>query len=174
MKTATMSKSLVSQNGESIREAIAKAKPDTEIKISSEWYNEGLEITKNNLTLEPREEGGEVTITQATNPCLIVDVGEGNVCTINNLKMLLQGPNKDADINSFQVGSDFEMKANEKCMKEFFAHKPDDLYCIILVRSGTLRMNGCTLSLDGIFKETHKKVPCVAAMPGSKIDFKDC
>jgi hypothetical protein len=35
-------------------------------------------------------------------------------------------------------------------------------------------MNGCTLSLDGIFKETHKKVPCVAAMPGSKIDFKDC
>ena len=59
-------------------------------------------------------------------------------------------------------------------MKEFFAHKPDDLYCIILVRSGTLRMNGCTLSLDGVFKETHKKVPCVAAMPDARIEIYDC
>jgi len=66
------------------------------------------------------------------------------------------------------------MKASEKCMKEFFAHKPDDLYCIILVRSGTLRMNGCVLSLDGVFKETHKKVPCVASMPYSKVEIKDC
>jgi hypothetical protein len=59
-------------------------------------------------------------------------------------------------------------------MKEFFAHKPDDLYCIILIRSGMLKMNGCTLSLDGIFKETHKKVPCVAAMPQSSVEIKDC
>ena len=72
------------------------------------------------------------------------------------------------------MGSDFEMKASEKCMKEFFAHKPDDLYCIVLIRSGSLKMNGCTLSLDGIFKETHKKVPCVAAMPGSEVEIKDC
>jgi len=59
-------------------------------------------------------------------------------------------------------------------MKEFFAHKPDDLYCIILVRTGTLRLNGCTLSLDGMYKETHKKVPCIAAMPGSRIEIFDC
>jgi hypothetical protein len=59
-------------------------------------------------------------------------------------------------------------------MKEFFAHKPDDLYCIILLRSGTLRLHGCTLSLDGMFKETHKKVPCIACMPESKLEIYDC
>ena len=64
--------------------------------------------------------------------------------------------------------------ANETAMKEFFAHKPDDLYCIVLVRSGTLKMNGCTLSLDGVFKETHKKIPCVAAMPETRVDIIDC
>jgi len=88
--------------------------------------------------------------------------------------MLLKGPNKDASIDSYQVSSDFEKNANEKCMKEFFAHKPDDLYCIILVRSGKLKMNGCTLSLDGMFKETHKKVPCVACMPKTGLDLFDC
>ena len=59
-------------------------------------------------------------------------------------------------------------------MKEFFAHKPDDLYCVILVRSGTLRINGCSLTLDGMYKETHKKVPIIAAMPRSKIEVLDC
>jgi len=87
--------------GESIMEAVGKAKPHTTIKITSELYNEPLVIKQADLTLEPLEEGGDVTITQATNPCLIVDVGDGNVCTINNMKMLLQGPNKDADIHSF-------------------------------------------------------------------------
>ena len=89
------------QTGESIKDAIAKAKPNSTVKITSEWYDEALVINKPDITLEPREPGGEVTITQATNPCLIVDVGPGNVCTINNVKMLLKGPNKDADIHSF-------------------------------------------------------------------------
>jgi hypothetical protein len=88
--------------------------------------------------------------------------------------MLLKGPNKDSDLESFQVTNDFIKKANETAMKEFFAHKPDDLYCIILLRSGTLKMNGCTLSLDGVFKETHKKIPCIAAMPESRIEIFDC
>jgi len=88
--------------------------------------------------------------------------------------MLLKGPNKDADIKSFQVHSHFEYNANEKCMKEFFAHKPDDLYCIILLRTGILRINGCTMSLDGVFKETHKKIPCIACMPGSHLSMFDC
>ena len=88
--------------------------------------------------------------------------------------MLLRGPNKDADITSFQVSSHFEYSANEKAMKEFFAHKPDDIYCIILLRSGNLRINGCILSLDGVFKETHKKISCIACMPGTRLDMYDC
>ena len=78
----------------------------------------------------------------------MVDVGEGNFCTINNLRMLLKGPNRDFDVRNFQVDMNFEMVGNEKCMREFFTHKPEEMYCIILVRSGTLRLNGCTLSLE--------------------------
>ena len=144
------------------------------MQIASGIYEEGLLITVPDLTLEPKEVGGEVTLEQSTSPCLVVDVGPNEVVNVNNLRMMLKGPNKDSDIHSFQVGSDFEKNPSEKCMKEFFAHKPDDLYCIILVRSGTLRINGCTLTLDGMFKETHKKVPIIAAMPGSKIEVFDC
>jgi len=59
----------------------------------------------------------------------------------------------------------FERTGNEKCIKEFMAHKPGEMYCIVMLKSGILRMNGCTLSLDGIFKETYRKIPCLAAMP---------
>jgi hypothetical protein len=44
-----------SKNGESIKEAIEKAKPNTTIKITSEMYDEPLVITKPDLTLEPRD-----------------------------------------------------------------------------------------------------------------------
>jgi len=59
-------------------------------------------------------------------------------------------------------------------MKEFFTHKPEEMYCIILVRSGHLNLNGCTLSLDGIFKDTYRKVPCVVALPESSIALNKC
>ncbi len=78
----------------------------------------------------------------------MIDVGEGNVCSINNIRMILKGPNKDNDTKNFVVDMDFEMVGNEKCMREFFTHKPEEMYCIILVRSGTLRLNGCMLSLE--------------------------
>lgn len=153
---------------------MADAPPGSKIQIASNIYDEGMVIEVPELTLEPKDLGGEVTIQQHISPCLIIDIGTDNVCTVNNIRMLLKGPNKDADIHSFQVHSDFEKTPSEKCMKEFFAHKPDDLYCIILLRSGTLRLNGCTMSLDGMHKETHKKVPCIAAMPGTRLEVFDC
>jgi hypothetical protein len=68
----------------------------------------------------------------------------------------------------------FEMEGNDKCMREFFTHKPEEMYCIILVRSGTLKLNGCTLSLDGISRETYRKVPCVAGLPSSRLEINKC
>ena len=159
---------------DSLEGAIDDMAPGMTIQIASNIYEEHLLIEKPSITLEPFEDGGEVTITQQTKPCIIIDIGKGNTCTINNLRMLLKGPNKDSDLESYQVTDDFVKKAGETAMKEFFAHKPDDLYCIILVRSGTLKMSGCTLSLDGVFKETHKKIPCVAAMPESTVNIFDC
>ena len=133
---------------ESICEALQHATSGTIIKIASDLYEEQLLITKPNLVLEPKEKGGEVTFQQNENPCIVVDVGEGNSCTINNVKMLLRGPNRDTSVRSFAVNNDFEQRGSEKCMKEFFAHKPEEMYCIVLLRSGTLKINGCTLSLE--------------------------
>jgi hypothetical protein len=128
-------------------------------------------ITKPNITLEPKEKGGEVTFQQSENPCVVVDVGDGNSCTINNIRMILRGPNRDMNRTTFSVDMQFERKANEKCMQEFFTHKPEEMYCIILVRSGHLILNGCTLSVDGIYKDTYRKVPCVVALPESSIEL---
>ena len=46
---------------ESIVEALLKAQNGTTIKITTDLYQEQLVITKPNITLEPKEKGGEVT-----------------------------------------------------------------------------------------------------------------
>jgi hypothetical protein len=132
----------------SICDAIHAAMPGSIIKIASNVYHEELLITKPGLIFEPKDKNGEVTISQRENPCIVIDVGEGNFCSINNLRMLLKGPDRDNDPRNFQVDMNFEMVGNDQCMREFFTHKPEEMYSIILVRSGTLRLNGCTLTLE--------------------------
>lgn len=133
---------------ESIVEALNKAENGTIIKLTSDLYEEQLVITKPNITFEPKEKGGEVIFQQAENPCLVIDVGEGNSCTFNNIRMLLKGPNRDLNPKTFSVDMNYERKGSDLAIREFFAHKPEEMYCIILVRSGNLIMNGCTLSLE--------------------------
>ena len=84
-----------------IAEAIESADPGNKIIITSNIYEEELVITTPELTLEPKDVNGEVTLEQAIRPCIIIDVGVDNCCTVNNLRLLLKGPNKDADIHSF-------------------------------------------------------------------------
>jgi hypothetical protein len=60
--------------------------------------------------------------------------------------MLLRGPNKDEDISCYQVDMDFEKTGNSKSIQEFFPKESMD--CIFMLKSGTLKMNGCTLSLE--------------------------
>ena len=54
---------------------------------------------KSNITLEPKERGGEVTLQQFVKPCIYIDIPQGDVFSCNNLRMLLKGPNKDEDIH---------------------------------------------------------------------------
>lgn len=52
----------------------------------------------------------------------MIDIGKGNVCSLSNIRMLLKGPNRDADPESFMTDMNFEMVGNEKSMREFFTH----------------------------------------------------
>jgi len=63
---------------------------------------------------------------------------------------------------SYQVDMEFEKTGNKKCMQEFLAK--ESMNCIVMVKSGLLKMSGCILSLDGIFKEIHRKVPSIAVL----------
>jgi hypothetical protein len=47
---------------------------------------------------------------------------------------------------SYQVDMDFEKTGSKKCIQEFMAKETMD--CMVMVKSGFLKMNGCTLSLE--------------------------
>ena len=142
-----------------------------QIKVTSNLYEEKIVITKPGIEIRPKEKGGEVTIQQKTEPCFVIDIGKDNVCSIHNLRMLLKGPNRDAEPRSFMADMNFENHGNEKCMREFFTHlfkqphftetssqqqsadpsandNKKKQYCIILLKSGTLRLHNCILSLE--------------------------
>ena len=85
---------------------------------------------------------------------MVIDVGLNKTVTINNIKMLLIGPNMDLEVQGFQANMNFEMKGNEKCIKEFFAinfmetDESEKMYCLVLLKTGNLNINGCFLSLE--------------------------
>lgn len=124
------------------------------------------------MVFEPIEKTLDITIRQECKPCFIIDIGPEEVCTINNLKMMLTGPNKELDMKAYQESVVFDNYGSENCIKEFYVK--DSMYCIIMVKSGILKMNNCILSLDGCSRETHRKVPCVVAMPNSSIEIFHC
>lgn len=66
-------------------------KHNIKVKIASNMYEEALYINVPGIILEPKEKGGEVTLQQKHQPCIIVDVGVGNTVTILNTRMLLKG-----------------------------------------------------------------------------------
>ena len=94
------------------------------------------------------------------------------MCTINNLKMMLTGPNKELDMKAYQECVQFDQYGSEHCIREFYVK--DDMYCIVMVKSGILKMNNCILSLDGCARETHRKVPCIVSMPNASIEIFHC
>jgi hypothetical protein len=156
---------------ESINAALAEATSGTVIKITSNLYisEEPLIITKANITLGPKETGGEVTIQSV----IIIDVGNENICTISQIRMLLKGPPKQEQLESARENRS-EHFTEEACSQDFFSKDPDDHYCIILLKSGCLRLTDCSLSLDGNFKSVNSRVSCIATMPGSRVEMVNC
>lgn len=114
----------------------------------------------------------DVTIRQEVRPCFIIDIGPEEICTINNLKMILTGPNKELDMKAYQENVQFDMYGSTNVIREFYVK--ENMYTIIMVRSGILKMNNCILSLDGCTRETHRKVPCIVAQPNASLEVFHC
>jgi hypothetical protein len=88
------------------------------------------------------------------------------------MKFILTGPNKELDMKAYQEHIEYDMYCSKNVIKEFYVK--DGMNSIILVKSGILKLNNCILSLDGMSKEIHKKVPCIVAMPNSSIEIFHC
>ena len=129
-------------------------------------------FSKPGLTFEPIERTLDVTVRQECKPTFIIDIGPEEVCTINNLKLMLTGPNKELDMKAFQEEVEFDMIAGDECIREFYVK--ETMFCIVMVKNGILKMNNCILSLDGCTKETHRKVPCIVSNPNSSLEVFHC
>ena len=93
------------------------------IKITSNLYEEKIVINKPGIEIRPKEKGGEVTIKQNSEPCFVIDVGEHNVCSLHNLRILLKAPdsnNPETQVEEEESVSNFEKAGSEICMREFF------------------------------------------------------
>ena len=88
------------------------------------------------------------------------------------MKLMLTGPNKELDMKAYQETIQFDMYGSKNCISEFYVK--DNMYSLIMVKSGILKMNNCILSLDGLTRETHRKVPCIVSMPNSSIEVFYC
>lgn len=75
-------------------------------------------------------------------------------------------------MKAFQEYIDFDIYGSKSVIQEFYIK--DGMNSIILLKSGILKMNNCILSLDGMNKEIHRKVPCVVAMPNSSFEIFHC
>ena len=84
-----------------LSEAYNASKPNGKIKFAPDVYCESIVIKKPGIILEPIEKTLDVTLRQEYKPCFIIDIGPEEVCTINNLKMILTGPNKEMDMKAF-------------------------------------------------------------------------
>ena len=71
----------------------------------------------------------------------------------------------------------FETRGNEQCLQEFFTEKPDDLNCIILLKSGILILDECTFTINGMQAE-NAKTPCIIVLggirEGTKLEMRNC
>ena len=86
--------------------------------------------------------------------------------------MILTGPNKELDMKAYQENVQYDMYGSTNVIREFYIR--ENMYTIVMVKSGILKMNNCILSLDGCTRETHKKVPCIVSQPNSSLEIFHC
>jgi hypothetical protein len=54
------------------------------------------------------------------------------------------------------------------CMTEFNSEHPEETVCLILLKSGNLNLQGCSLSVESIKPDTLRyKAPCIYQMPNT-------
>ena len=92
-----------------MQQAYDAAKPNARIKFAPDVYCESIVIKKPGIILEPIDKSLDVTVRQECQPCFIIDIGPEEVCTINNLKLMLTGPNKELDMKAYQENIEFDM-----------------------------------------------------------------
>ena len=105
---------------------------------------------------------------QKCSHCIEVDVGAGNEFTIRNLEMNLtfdEEHKPEFQDDGEEFSGDFQGKGSEKAMQDFFRDPIEAMHCIILVKSGTLILEGCKFSLNGLAHYfQRRKVPCITVL----------
>ena len=75
-------------------------------------------------------------------------------------------------MKAYQENVQYDMYGSTNVIREFYVR--ENMYTIIMVKSGILKMNNCILSLDGCTRETHKKVPCIVSQPNASLEIFHC
>mmetsp|Transcript_7202 Transcript_7202/g.6305 ORF Transcript_7202/g.6305 Transcript_7202/m.6305 type:complete len:138 (+) Transcript_7202:319-732(+) len=86
--------------------------------------------------------------------------------------MVLKGNAKMPDEENKQedLNEDHESEnASQRFRQELNIN--EHMSCIVMHKSGYLKMNGCTLSLDGIQSEFDIKVPALTMMSGAQLEL---
>eukprot|EP00347_Sterkiella_histriomuscorum_P014217 403361723 len=81
-----------------IQKAVDDAEPGSIIKIQPGLYEESVIVEKPGLVFEVGDKPGDITMQQQIKPCFYINLNPDENCTINGIRMLLKGPNKDEDI----------------------------------------------------------------------------
>ena len=70
--------------------------------------------------------------------------------------MVYKGPNSQSNFTQ-KIDMGFETVGNERCIKEFKLN--DSIPSVIMLLSGSLTLNRCVLSLNGVAAHMTEKIP---------------
>lgn len=165
-----------------IGKALDAATPYTTIKITSGNYPENVTITKPNITLEPKEKCGEVTIYSHSDPCLFINLPDQNdVWVINFIKIKFTAPTKKEESKSGSADETNDPKKEpqdeDPLMLEQFV---DDFTvdsktpCIINIKRGTLKLIDWKIDFEGSKMVEDERFPCILGQKGSSLIAESC
>ncbi|CAI2360731.1 unnamed protein product [Moneuplotes crassus] len=155
----------------SITEALAIASPGNIIQITEGNYSESLVVQTPNLTIETTDEDAKVIILSGKRPCVTIALDEEDKVEINRIRMVYKGPTATSTFIQ-KIDMNYEKVGNERCIKEFKLN--EGLPSAIMLLSGSLSLNRCVLSLNGVATNMTEKVPCIAAHERTSLSIINC
>jgi hypothetical protein len=72
------------------------------------------------------------------------------------------------------LNSQGEVVKNHPCIEGFNQENPDEIVCLILIKSGTLILQGCSLSVESIKNNLKFKAPCIYQKPDTTSFIQRC